>query len=114
MDPRRKPLMKLDYLFYQKHQSQNEIVEMSTLPPCELVLFLHVKRVEYIASIWKKTNVAKPVLSPTPDHGWNEDGNLTWTSEIFPEEDEKNLFDEKFDSNNYIDDSGESEVEEDI
>ena len=36
-----------------------------------------VKCVNYIASIWKKTNVAKPVLPPITDHGWNEDGSLT-------------------------------------
>ena len=59
---------------------------MSTLPPCERVLFLHVKRANYIASIWKKANVAKPVLSPITDNGWNEDGSLNWISEIFPEE----------------------------
>ena len=73
-------------LFHQKYQNQNKIVDMSTLLPCERVLFLHVKRANYIASIWKKANVAKPVLSPITDNGWNEDGSLTWISEIFPEE----------------------------
>ena len=80
-------------LFYQKHQSQNKILDISTLPPCELVLFLHVKRANYIASIWKKANVAKPALPPITDHGWNEDGSLTWTSEIFPEVAGEILFD---------------------
>ena len=87
---------------------------MSTLPPCERVLFLHVKRANYIASIWKKANVAKSVLPPITDHGWNEDGSLTWTSEIFAEEVEEILFDDEFDTNDYIDDSGESDNEEDI
>ena len=86
---------------------------MSTLPPCERVLFLHVKRASYIASIWKKANVAKPVLPPITGHGWNEDGSLTWTSEICPQEVEEILFDDEFDTNDYIDDSGESDNEED-
>ena len=87
---------------------------MSTLPPCERVLFLHVKSPNYIASIWKKANVAKPVLPPVTDHGWNEDRNLTWTSEVFPEEVEEILFDDEFDTNDYIDDSGESDDKEDL
>ena len=87
---------------------------MSTLPPCERFLFLHVKRANYIASIWKKANVAKPVLPPVTDHDWNEDGNLTWTSEIFPEEVGEILFDDEFDTNYYTDDSWGSDDKEDI
>ena len=56
-------------LFYQKYQNQNKIVDISTLPPCRRVLFFHVTCTNYIASIWKKTNVAKPVLPPITDHG---------------------------------------------
>ena len=99
-------------LVYRKYQNQNKIVDMSTLPPGERVLFLHVKRVNYIASIWKKANVAKPALPPIAGHGWN--GSLTWTSEIFPEEVEEILFDDEFDTNDYIDDRGESDDEKDI
>ena len=62
----------------------------------------------------KKANVAKPVFPPITDHGWNEDGSLTWTSEIFPEVVGEILFDEEFDNNDYVDDSGESEDMEDI
>ena len=77
--------VRFDFL-YQNYQNQNKIVDMSTLPPCERILFLYVKRVNYIASIWKKANVAKLVLPPITDYGWNEDESLTWASEIFPEE----------------------------
>ena len=68
----------------------------------------------YIASIWKKANVAKPVLPAITGHGWNEDGSLTQTSEIFPKEVAEILFDDEFDTNDYIDDSGKSDEEEDI
>ena len=101
-------------LVYRKYQNQNKIVDMSTLPPGERVLFLHVKRVNYIASIWKKANVAKPALPPFTDNGWNKDGCLTWISDIFSQEVEKILFDDEFDNNDYIDDSGEGDDEEDI
>ena len=74
-------------------------------------MFLCVKRANYIALIWKKANVATPVLPPITDHGWNEDEKLTWTSEVFPEE---VLFEDEFDTNDYIDDSRESDDEEDI
>ena len=36
-------------LFYQMYQNQNKLVDMSTLPPCEPVLFLHVKRLKILA-----------------------------------------------------------------
>ena len=87
---------------------------MSTLPPCKQVLFLDDKRANYIASIWKKASVAKPVLPNITDHGRNEDGSLAWTSEIFPQEVEELLFDDEFDTNDYIADSGENDDEEDI
>ena len=45
------------------------MIDMSTLPPCKQVLFLNVKCANYIALIWKKANVAKPVLPPITDHG---------------------------------------------
>ena len=101
-------------LFYQKYQNQSKIVYMSTLPPCKWVLFPHVNRPDCITSIWKKANVAKPVLPPITGHGWNEDRSLTWTSEIFPEEVEEILFNDEFDTIDYIDDSEESDDEEDI
>ena len=44
----------------------------------------------------------------------NENGSLTWTSEIFPKEVKENLFDEEFDSSDYIDENGEREDEGDI
>ena len=37
-----------------------------------------------------------------------------WRSEIFPEEVEEILFDDEFDNSDFIDDSGESNDEEDI
>ena len=58
-------------LFYQKYQYQNKTVDMSTLPPCERVLFLHVKSANYIALMWKKASIAILVLPPIIDHGWN-------------------------------------------
>ena len=58
-----------EYLFYQKYQNQDDMIDMSTLPPCKQVVFLNVKRANYIALIWKKANVAKPVLPRIPDHG---------------------------------------------
>ena len=63
-------------LFYQKHQSQNKILDISTLPPCELVLFLHVKRANYIASIWKKSKCSKACL---PTYYWPR---LEWRWEL--------------------------------
>ena len=44
----------------------------------------------------------------------NENGSLTWISEIFPKEVKENLFDEEFDSSDYIDENGEREDEGDI
>ena len=57
---------------------------------------------------------SKPVLPPVTDNDWNEDGRLTWTSEIFPKEVEEILFNDEFDTDDYIDDSGESDDEEHI
>ena len=74
-----------------------KILDMSTLPRCKQVLFNHVENANYIASIWKKTVAAKPVLLPVIDHSWNEDGSLIRTSELFPEEVQEIVFHEEFD-----------------
>ena len=58
-------------MFYKKYQSHNKIVDMSTLPPCKATLKLHVLRSLYIATIWKRSIVSKPVLPDMREFGWN-------------------------------------------
>ena len=76
-------------------------------------MFIHVKRASYIASVWKKANVAMLALPPITAHGWNKDGTLTWTYKIFPKEVEEILFDDKSDTNDCIYGSRENDDEED-
>ena len=52
-------------------------------------------------------------LPPITAHGWNKDGTLTWTYEIFPKEVEEILFDDASDTDDCIYDSRENDYEED-
>ena len=40
-------------LFMKKFVHENKIINISTLPPCQSSLFLHIRRAKYIAKIWK-------------------------------------------------------------
>ena len=45
--------------------------DLSSLPPPEVCLREHVKRVNYQVAIWKRGHVQNPEIpSPTDDNGW--------------------------------------------
>ena len=85
---------------------------MSTLPPCESVLRLHVLRACYVAAIWKRATEENPILPEMRSFGWNVDGSIQWADKIYLQEVKDILFDENYDETEFVDDEGESDDEE--
>ena len=50
-------------LFKQKHEKENKIVDLVSLPPCEAVLRLHAERAN-VAYLWRRA--ADPLIDDFP------------------------------------------------
>ena len=45
-------------MFLQKYSSTSKVIDLAVLPPRRSVLYLHAQRANYVAKIWKSTNLA--------------------------------------------------------
>ena len=99
-------------LFKKKFDNEEKTVDMSVLPPCKTVLRLHCDRAQYLAALWKRATTAE-VSYPNPAYyGWNLDKSIMWVDEVFPEEVQLILLDERYDPSDGVGTHGESDEEE--
>jgi hypothetical protein len=68
-------------LFHQKYSRCNKIMDLSVLPPCRQVLFLHSSRANTVAYLWKSSN--RPVVNARDviGTGWYNNGVIQWIEE---------------------------------
>ena len=80
----------VDELRYKKfeyvYRTKNKMQDLSLLPSCQRSLFLHQKRANYIARIWKLCFQAIIDFEDIDNHGWNSNGTIHWTTEEFPDD----------------------------
>jgi len=72
-------------IFEKKHLKSKQLTDLSLLPPCQRTLHLHLERANYVAKIWKSAGTAMVDLPTPAQHGWNEEGDIFWTDDIFPD-----------------------------
>ena len=99
----------------KKNKRANKVIELSNMPPCLTSLFLHRKRANYVARIWKLTLCASLSLPDITDHGWDEDDRIKWLQQPFPDDiTELLMFDNEIDdkSENIFEDY-DSDIESD-
>ena len=93
-------------LFEIKFSKQGKIVDLALLPPCQSVLYLHCKRANYVAKLWRLSleSRVEPVL--ITQHGWQDDAFPQWVEDVFPEDVSELLLEESFPDqpNIYIED----------
>ena len=71
-------------LFQEKLRKGGKIIDLSLLPPYQKVLYLHIRRANMIARIWKTCKIPiSPQLNPE-DHGFNNDYHQKWCDVVFP------------------------------
>ena len=78
---------KLQYkMFLQRFEKDNKIIDLSLLPPCKSNLRLHVMRANYVAWIYR--NACSLIIEPesTENAGWNEDCNVQWSLDSYPDD----------------------------
>ena len=86
-------------MFLQKYSSTSNVIDLAVLPPCRYVLYLHAQRANYVAKIWKSSNLAWHGMPNIKNNGWLENGEIDWVENVFPDVTEDILVDPEFDVN---------------
>ena len=73
-------------IFTKKHANENKIIDLPILLPCESTLLLQVKRVNYVAKLWKTCLDLDLTLPSLQNHGWLDSGAMQWVEEVFLED----------------------------
>jgi hypothetical protein len=71
-------------MFTKKYTNKNRVIDLSALPPCHSLLIKHVKRANFVAAMWKRTESRNLDLQDITDHGWNIDGTIDYIDEVCP------------------------------
>ena len=72
-------------MFQRKYENENKIVDLSSIPPCQSVLKLHISRANFVAKIWKSAGENQLELPHLSSHGWTESCEIVWMETAFPE-----------------------------
>ena len=73
-------------VFWKNYSRENRITDLSLLPPCQSSLFLHIKRANYVARIWRQASTPIMEIEDPKHHGWQEDLTEEWVTVPFPED----------------------------
>ena len=84
-------------MFDKKYTKEGKIIDLASLPPCRSVLYLHSLKANYVAKMWK-SSLSNRFDEPTiQDYGWEQNGEITWVQEMFPEDIKDILLDSNYD-----------------
>eukprot|EP00794_Sanderia_malayensis_P013072 gene13072-biopygen10433 len=72
-------------MFQRKYENENKIVDLSSLPPCQPVLKLHISGANFVAKIWKSAGEHQLELPHLSGHGWTDKYEIIWMEKAFPE-----------------------------
>jgi len=99
-------------LFVKKQNKENQIIDLSTVPPCFSSLCLQIKRANFVSKLWKSTETAQLNISLIIDHGWNADGSIVWVIEPYPEDISDLLMNNcELESDDTVDEYNESDID---
>ena len=73
-------------MFLQKFENEKKITDLSLLPPCQSNLKLHIKRSNYVASIFRQAGRLMMDLDDPANHGWDESGSVVWSDVCYPDD----------------------------
>ena len=62
--------------FLQRFESDKKKTKLNLLPPCQANLKLHIKRSNYVASIFRQAGCLMMDLDDPANHGWDERGSV--------------------------------------
>ena len=64
--------------------TENKIIDLSTLPPCQSTLYLHIKRANYVAKVWKSCTREDYYNNDISEYGWYADGKFNGWKKYSP------------------------------
>ena len=70
--------------FTEKQNRENKYVDLSTFPPCQTTLNLHILRANRVAYLMKRSSIPEVNEPPLSDCGWDHEGNIIWIEEAYP------------------------------
>ena len=73
-------------MFLQKFENEKKITDLSLLPPFQSNLKLHIKRLNYVASIFRQAGRLMMDLDDPANHGWDESGSVVWSDVCYPDD----------------------------
>ena len=82
-------------MFDRKFMREGKVIDLSLLPPCRSVLYLHMLQANYVAKIWRSALISMIDYANIVENGWMENGEIVWVDDIFPNDIEEILIDEK-------------------
>ena len=78
-------------LFQKTYQQKNKIIDLSLLPPCQQTFRLHSLRCNFVAKIWKNSDVCTLQEPTITNHGWTGEREIQWIEKAFPDDIEQLL-----------------------
>ena len=87
-------------LFQRTYSRDNKITDLSLLPPCQSTLKLHASRANVVAKLWKSADETNVCIPDAALEGWDENLQIHWLDNAFPENVIDILMDSDFDSIN--------------
>ena len=78
-------------LFQKTYQQKNKIIDLSLLPPYQQTLRLHSLRCNFVAKIWKNSDVCTLQEPQITNHGWTLEREIQWIDKAFPDDIEQLL-----------------------
>ena len=72
-------------LFQRTCFQDNKLIDLSLLPPCQSKLKLHASRANVFAKIWRSINETNVDIPDATLEGWDENIQIHWLNNAFPE-----------------------------
>ena len=71
-------------IFWRSYSRDNNVIDLSLLPPCQTSLERHIRRANYVARIWRQASHPMMNIHDPQFHRWNEDLSTDWISVPYP------------------------------
>ena len=81
-------------IFMKKQTNENKVTDVSVIPPCLTSLYLQIKRANYVAAVWKRTEHPQTLFMIIEEHGWQADCSIYWIEEPLPDDISDLLYEE--------------------
>lgn len=74
------------YKIFWSNYKRGKIIDLCFLPPCRSSLVLHCMRANYIARMWRLSDLPILSLPPVSESGWMGDFRIKWVEIPYPKE----------------------------